>query len=560
MPIPRVAIVGRPNAGKSSLMNMIAGAKVSIVDPTPGVTRDRVSAIVDLQPPFKGTPAKTVEFIDTGGFGVYTAEGARYDEVGHDLAKLTEGIEEQIALAVQNSDLVLFCVDAQQGVTPADREIARLLREGRYGQPRGRRRGASTGTTPPVRVVATKVDGPKWEPHAHELSGLGFGEPIPCSAMNNYFRRDFADTLFELLPDTPPDDARRAAADLHLAIIGKRNAGKSTLVNALAGAPRVIVSEIPGTTRDAVDVRFEMDGRSVVAIDTAGLRRKRSFQNQIEWYALDRLERSVDRADVILLLIDATEKLSQVDEQLAMLAQKAFKPAIIVVNKWDAVEGKRDPKGRPVTTRTYENYLRKELQGLAFAPIAFMSGKTGLNIEATIDLAFDLNRQSCERVTTGKLNRLFRRIIEQQGPSDTVGSFAKVYYVAQTGVAPPTITLVVNKPDLFRPNYIRFLLNRMREELPFEEVPIRLVVRARRQREDDLASTGDGEGVARVTRGRKGVSERLHGRRAGAAKPGPEPTGADLLRDEHSELVDLSKFGNDPSEYFDDGPDEDDND
>jgi GTPase len=561
MPIPRVAIVGRPNAGKSSLMNMIAAAKVSIVDPTPGVTRDRVSAIVELPPPVRGEPLKVAEFVDTGGFGVYTQEGGRFDEVGHDLGTLTESIEAQIAAAVETADLVLFCVDAQQGVTPADREIARLLREGKYargtarrgpGAPRSRAAaGQPPRATPPVRIVATKTDGPKWEAHAMELAGLGFGEPLACSAKTNYMRRDFLEAVHALLPAYEPDHRERARADLFLAIIGKRNAGKSTLVNTLAGAPRVIVSEIPGTTRDAVDVRFELDGRSVVAIDTAGLRRKRSFQGPIEWYALDRLQRSVDRSDVVLLMVDATEKISQVDQHLAMMAQKAYKPAIIVINKWDLVEGRKDPKGKPVTTASYEGYLRKELGGLTFAPISFISGQSGLNVSRTIDLAFDLQRQARERATTGKLNRLIRRIIETQGPTDTVGTFAKVFYAAQTGVEPPTITLVVNKPELFRPNYVRFLLNRFREELPFSEVPIRLVVRARRQREDDLAGEA---GPSRVSAGRKGVRERLRGRRVAAAGTAPVE-GEALLSDEHSREVDLSAFSDDPAAYFDDDED-----
>jgi GTP-binding protein len=556
MPLPRVAIVGRPNVGKSSLMNMIAGAKVSIVDPTPGVTRDRVAAIVDLEPPFKGGPTKPVEFVDTGGFGVYVAEGERYDEVGADLAKLTPQIEDQIAKGVEEADLVLFAVDAQAGITPSDREIARLLREGRLGgsktakggkgekREQGKKGTGDKGKAkrPPVRVVATKVDGPKWESHALELANLGFGDPLPVSAKNNYFRRDFLEAIYELLPEPTEDDTPRA--DLQVAIIGKRNSGKSTLVNQLAGEPRVIVSEIAGTTRDAIDVRFEMDGRSIIAIDTAGLRRKRSFQNAIEHFAFDRVQRAVDRADVILLLIDATEKISQVDEQLAMLAQKAFKPVIVVVNKWDAAEGRPDRKGKPVTTKTYETYVRGELKGLWFAPISFVSGDTGLNVRATIDLAFELREQSAERVTTGKLNRIVRAIMDTRAPTDIKGTFAKVFYVAQTGVEPPTITLVVNHPDLFTPNYMRFLMNRFREQLPFSEVPIRIVVRARRQREDDLAAAG-AEGQARVSRGRKGVHERTGARKS---VPVEAPEGEELLSDEFSEVVDTG--GDDAAEFF----------
>lgn len=371
-----------------------------------------------------------------------------------------------------------------------------------------------------------------------ELANLGFGDPLPVSAKNNYFRRDFLESIYELLPE-PTGEEQAPRADLQVAIIGKRNSGKSTLVNQLAGEPRVIVSEIAGTTRDAIDVRFEMDGRSIIAIDTAGLRRKRSFQNMIDHFAFDRVQRAVDRADVILLMIDASEKISQVDEQLAMLAQKAFKPIIIMVNKWDIVAGKPDRKGKPVTTRTFEAYLRAELKGLWFAPISFISGETGLNIRPSIELAFELRQQSAERVTTGKLNRIVRVIMDSRAPTDIKGTFAKVFYVAQTGVEPPTITMVVNHPDLFTPNYIRFLMNRFREQLPFSEVPMRIVIRARRQREDDLATA---EGPGRVARGRKGVHER-----AGARKSAPVE-GEELLKDEFSEVVETGAA----DEYFDD--------
>ena len=498
-------------------MNMIARSKVSIVDPTPGVTRDRVAAIVDLTGP-RGVndPKKTVEIMDTGGFGVYAAEGERFDEIGADLATLTHDIESQIAAAVEGADLILFAVDAQAGVTPHDLQIAKLLREGKLGtgreaskkrdeETKKRRDDEKSGkrVRPPIHIVATKVDGPKWEAHAHELSGLGFGEPLMVSSMNNYMRREFLESLYALTPDTAIGPEQEVRADLMLAIVGKRNAGKSTLVNTLAGEPRVIVSEIAGTTRDAIDVRFEFDGKTMVAIDTAGVRRKKSFQSMIEHWAFDRAVKAIERADVILLLIDATEKISQVDEQIAAVAAKSWKPTIIVVNKWDLAEGQIGRDDKPVTVGKYEDYLRKELKALAFAPIAFMSGADGTNVRETIELAFEMKQQSGERVTTGKLNRLIREIVTRQGPTDTMGTQAKVFFVAQTGTNPPTITMVVNHPELFRPNYQRFLINRLREETPFVEVPLRLVVRARRQREDDdkLIDTGKFNTKLRMGRG-----------------------------------------------------------
>jgi small GTP-binding protein len=332
---------------------------------------------------------------------------------------------------------------------------------------------------------------------------------------------------------------------MQLAIIGKRNAGKSTLVNTLAGEKRVIVSEIAGTTRDAVDVRFEMDGRAFVAIDTAGLRRKKSFKERIEHFALDRCRAAVDRADVALLLIDATEAISQVDQQLGMMVAESYKPVVIVVNKWDLAEGKPivkgsgapNSRGRKVTPEDYEQYIRTELKGLSFAPIAFVSAARASNIAETINLAFELFEQSHARATTGKLNRLVRDIVARQGPSDKIGTFAKILYVAQIATAPPTIVCVVNKPDLFTPNYQRFLINRFREELPFGEVPIKLLIRARQR--DEAIESDDGT-IARVQRkDRAAPAERFDDAAAyfdddGAmvvggerAAPGVEPEGLD---------------------------------
>ncbi|MEM9166295.1 MAG: ribosome biogenesis GTPase Der [Planctomycetota bacterium] len=474
MPLPRVAIVGRPNVGKSSLVNLLAREKVSIVDDLPGVTRDRVSVIVDLEHPTGEGPDRAVELVDTGGFGVYTAEGQQIDDAGKDLSALTEKIEWQIAEAVGTADLVLFAIDVQAGITPRDQEIATMLREQRLG--RERRRGADAV---PVAVVGTKTDGPKWEVHAYELSALGFGEPLMVSAKNNYFRREFLDRLYELVPSIDPTP--EAPTDLRLAIVGKRNAGKSTLINTLAGEERVIVSEIAGTTRDAVDVRFDFGDRVVTAIDTAGLRKKKSFSGRVEWYALERLQKSLNRADAALFMVDATERLSHVDDQLAAMVIEAGTPVVIVINKWDVAAGAIGKNGKPVGPEDYEKYLRKTLRGLSFAPVTFMSASDGLNVRETVDLAFEIRDQGRVRLGTGEINRVVQRIVSRRGPSSKLGQQAKIYYVAQTGVRPPTITLVVNNPDLFTNMYQRFLMNRFREELPFGEVPIRLRIKGRRR-------------------------------------------------------------------------------
>ena len=468
MPIPRIAIVGRPNVGKSSLLNLIAHERVAIVDPTPGVTRDRIAAVVELVAPDLEGPTKQAEIIDTGGFGVYVAEGKRYNEIGADLATLTDDIESQIAAAVSEADLVLFAVDAQAGITPQDEVIAQLLREHKLG--------ARTDDHN-VHVVATKVDDSKWEPHAYELSAFGFGEPMMVSSKTKYMRRDFLDTLYDLTPilegEPEPD------VDMKVAIVGKRNAGKSTLINTLAGEPRVIVSEIAGTTRDAVDVKIERDGHSILAIDTAGLRRKRSFQDKIEAYALDRAKRAITRADVILYLLDATTEISQVDEQLGKMVMDSHKPVVIVLNKWDLAEDQSDQAGRRATPERYEDYIRKELKGLTFAPIAIISAKQNRNVSETLDVAKELFEQASTRVGTGQLNRVIRSVLEARGPSNKLGAEARVYFASQVKTNPPTLVLVVNDPDRFTNNYERFLMNRLRELLPFEEVPIKLLLRAR---------------------------------------------------------------------------------
>ncbi len=529
MPVPRIAIIGRPNVGKSSLLNLMARRKVAIVDPTPGVTRDRISVVVDIDSPDGAGPVKAAEVTDTGGYGIYTAEGERYDDVGADLGTLRADIELQIANAVATADVILFAVDAQAGITRDDEQIAQMLRTGRFGRGRGgvgERHGGTEarrheggkqsdeaterrsdgggsrlgepGHQQQIRIVATKVDGPKWEVHAHELSALGFDEPLMVSSKSNYFRRDFLDALWRMLPE--PDKEPRKPADLHVAVIGKRNAGKSSLVNALAGEPRVIVSEIAGTTRDAVDVLIEYDEKKVMLIDTAGLRKKKSLQGPIEWYAFDRAKRAVERSDVIVLLLDATAEISQVDEQLAMLAQRAFKPVVIAVNKWDLVEGRKNAKGKEIGPEDYEEYIRREIKGLGFAPIAIMSATTGLNLRGVLDVAFEMFEQSATRVSTGQLNRMVRTLIDTRAPSNRMGRQAKVYYVAQVRTNPPTIALVVNDPDLFSHNYERFLMNRFREELPFAEVPIRLIIRGKRRTEDlhrtaELSETADAASV-----------------------------------------------------------------
>jgi GTP-binding protein len=474
--LPQIAIVGRPNVGKSSLLNRLAGRRISIVDPTPGVTRDRVSTLIDLEPPSetpRGTPPIACEIIDTGGYGVYMAEGKRYDDVGADLSTLTADIERQIALAIEQADIILFAIDAQSGLTALDRAIAQQIRQ----------RGAAKKVLP----IANKVDDEKWLGHAAEMSALGFGEPIGVSAENAYNIRELRETLYERAMDVSsrsgraakgadPEEAEPAKAEIKLAIVGKRNSGKSTLINAWAGEPRVIVSEIAGTTRDSIDVRFELPGhppRAILAIDTAGLRKRKSFADDIEFYAHSRMMEAIKRCDVALLLLDASAEVSQIDQKLAQELQDQYKPTVIVVNKWDVAEKKG------LKTEAFLTYITQQLRGLEYAPIVFVSAKEGFGVKEVLAMAVNLHQQASHRETTGRLNDAIGEIMEQRGPSSKAGARAKVYFVSQVATAPPTIVFSVNKPALFHGQYERYLLNELRERLPYAEVPIKLLFRER---------------------------------------------------------------------------------
>lgn len=467
VPVPQIAIVGRPNVGKSSLLNRLARRRVSITDAAPGVTRDRVSTLIELEPPDEApgdAPSRLVELIDTGGYGVYTAEGQRYDEAGADLTELTPAIEAQIQLAREQAAVILFLIDAQTGLTALDETVASLLRE-TSGDSRHQAR---------IMIVANKVDSDEWLTHAMEAAALGYGEPVCVSATSGFGVRNLIDQLSERIEHIDLDSEPEAETELKLAIVGKRNAGKSTLINALAGEPRVIVSEIAGTTRDAIDVRFEIEGRSLLAIDTAGVRKRKSFAGDVEYYAHHRMLRSIRRADVALFMIDATMDVAQVDKKLALELQRQYKPTIIVVNKIDLIKDRVDPDD-------YLEYLTEQLRGLEFAPIAFIAAKEGEGMRDLLAMAFNLYEQAGHRESTGRLNRVIGDILKQRGPSSRLGTQAKLLYATQVGTYPPTIIVVVNEPKLFTGSYERYLMNRLREELPFSEVPIRIVFTKRKR-------------------------------------------------------------------------------
>jgi GTP-binding protein len=455
--LPVVAIVGRPNVGKSSLLNALVGKRISIVQDMPGVTRDRISMPLKIDDRY-------VELVDTGGYGFVDPD------------QLTDHIKHQIEVAMAEAKLVLFLVDAQEGLTGADQDVANLLR----------RRGIKTV------LVANKADGPKADVMLADFARLGLGTPVGVSAMNDRNIDQLVDAIAKNvdLSDAPKDVPE---PQMLVAIVGKRNAGKSTLVNAIAEiyeghGDRVIVSEVPGTTRDSVDVRFEKDGKAMTVIDTAGVRKKRHMvTNDIEFYSFHRAERSIRRADVVLMLIDATEPVSEPDKKLARYIAEQYKPVVLVINKWDLAKatlqeqardqgGKFDDHG---IMEEYRKYLDAEIRHLDYAPIAFITAKEGKNVQAVIDLAQHLFKQAHTRVSTHKLNTTVRELLEERRPSTPTGRRARIYYVTQTDVAPPTIVLFVNNPDFINETYQRFMVNRLRERLPFPEVPIKLHVRQR---------------------------------------------------------------------------------
>jgi GTP-binding protein len=440
MALPVVAIVGRPNVGKSSLFNAIAGEMISIVEPTAGVTRDRVSAIIERNDRF-------FELIDTGGYGIVDSD------------QLKDHIENQIYQAMGMASLVLFVVDIRDGLVPLDEQIAQLLRKNNLN----------------VLLVANKADESPMFPRAADFAKLGFGDAFCVSAANSLNSQILIEKVIEILKETAEE--RPQDVEMRLAIVGKRNAGKSTLTNAIAGSDRVIVSELPGTTRDAIDVRFQKDGKTFIVIDTAGIRKKGSIADSIEFYSFVRAQKSVVRADVVLFLIDASEPVSQVDKKLSSFIADEFKACILVVNKWDLAKDK-------ASTDDYTTYLGKMLPQLSYAPIAFTTASEGRNIQAVLDLANELFKQAITKVSTPRLNKAIEVITEQRmGGKSKGGSLPKIYYATQVSANPITIIVFVNKTELFDENFRRYLIGRLRDYLGFAEVPIRLLVRPRSRRD-----------------------------------------------------------------------------
>jgi len=438
MKLPQVVIVGRPNVGKSSLFNWLVGRRVAIVDPTAGVTRDRVTYLMVVRDQY------FFELVDTGGMGI------------EDTDNLTAQIEEQIEAAIASAAVILFVVDTQAGITPLDEEVVKRLRY----------------VDVPVICVANKTDTPAMDPQADEFYKLGRGKLVKVSTAHNRGKDELLHVILDRLPKEALPSQPPAEPEMKVAIVGGRNTGKSTFVNTLAQAERMIVSEIPGTTRDSVDVRFELDGKAFIAIDTPGLQRKKNIGTDIEFYSLNRAQKSVRRADVVFMFFDCTHEIARVDKQLAGYIADEYKPCIFVVNKWDLLAGS-------MPTEKWVRYLRDTFRTMAYAPIAFITGKTGKNVKALLNHGQMLFKQARTRVGTAELNTVVQAALERNPPPSDKGRAAKIFFGTQVGVEPPTIVLFCNQPAAFDQTYRRYLLNVMRDHLPFGEVPIKLYLRKR---------------------------------------------------------------------------------
>lgn len=435
MGVPQVVIVGRPNVGKSSIFNWLAGKRLAIVDDVAGVTRDRMTYLVEHNDRF-------FELVDTGGIG------------GNDVDNLTKEIEDQISNALETADVIVFVVDVRSGLMGLDSEVAKRLRY----------------IDKPIIVAANKADAASLDSQGDEFYKLG-RKVIKVSAKERRGREELLDMIVERLPKKTEDEGSRDPA-MRMAIVGRRNTGKSTFVNTLAQAERMIVSEVPGTTRDSVDVRFELDGKPFIAIDTPGLKRNKSVRTDIDFYSTHRAQRSIRRADVVLLFFDASQRMSKVDKTLCKYIADNYKPCIFVVNKWDLMYGQ-------IPTEKWVDYLRDNFPTMWHVPIAFVTGQTGKNVKALLNHAQMLFKQSTSRIGTGELNRVVRTALEAHQPPLYKNRPPKVYYASQIGSQPPTIVLVCNEPAAFQPQYRRYLLGALRDHLPYSEVPIKLYLHKR---------------------------------------------------------------------------------
>ncbi|MGZ3524095.1 MAG: ribosome biogenesis GTPase Der [Thermodesulfobacteriota bacterium] len=438
---PIVAIVGRPNVGKSTLFNRVSGGKKAIVWDEPGVTRDRNYSDVEW-----GESAFTL--IDTGGF-----EPASKD-------RIFAQMREQCQLAMDEADVILFMMDGKEGLTPSDREIVDILRK----------------LNKPVFYIVNKIDGPKHEERILEFYGLGMESIYSISAEHGYGVNGLMEEVIKTFPDLAEEKWDKDATKV--AVIGRPNVGKSSLINRLLGYKRVLVDEVPGTTRDAIDTRFEKDGRRYVLIDTAGIRRKSRISLRLEKYSIVEALRTIDRSDVALLLIDSKEGVTDQDARIGGFIHEKGKGCILIVNKWDLVE--KDSQ----TIVRYEREVRENLKYLSYAPILFISALTGQRVGKVLDMVEDVSAQTRKRIPTAQLNRYFGKWVEQFPPPLHRNRIVKMNYITQVSVSPPTFVIYTNIQGSVHFSYERYLMNKIREAFGFEGVSVRLLFRKKGRKGD----------------------------------------------------------------------------
>ncbi len=456
MPKPVVALVGRPNVGKSTLFNRLVGERLAIVDDTPGTTRDRLLA----ESEWNG-----VEFhvIDTGGIDP-THGGKTPLSVGS--ANFIQQIKEQALIAIEAADAILFLTDAEAGVTAPDREVADILRRYQKRLPDGK-------FWPPIFLVVNKGESEARRLNVAEFYELGLGEPYAVSALHGTGTGDLLDVLVESFP---PQQEEAEEEAVKIAIVGKPNAGKSSLLNKLVGKERAIVSPIPGTTRDAVDTDIQYEGIDITLIDTAGIRRRGKIEPGVEKYSVLRSFKAIERADVVLLLIDATTGITSQDAHIAGFILDAWKSCVVLVNKWDAVE--KDT----YTMEAYSKHIRQELNFMDYVPILFISAKTGQRLDRVLPLALQVQEERLVRLTTSKINQVIHNAQDAHPAPSVKGRQLKMYYGTQVRSDPPTFMIYVNDPKLAHFSYRRYLENQLRAEYGFLGTPIRIVMKGRKER------------------------------------------------------------------------------
>ena len=455
MTLPIVAIVGRPNVGKSTLFNRFAGERLAIVDDTPGTTRDRL---------FAETEWNGLQFhiIDTGG--IDPTSGGGKTPLSISSAEFIQEIRAQALVAVQEADAILFLVDAVDGLTSADQEVTDLLRS--------RQKKQDGLSIPPILLVVNKADNAELRANAFDFYKLGLGEPHAISAIHGIGTGDLLDALVNVLPLHEENDEDES---IKIAIVGKPNVGKSSLLNKLAGEERAIVSPIAGTTRDALDTHITFQGTEITLIDTAGIRKRGKIDRGVEKYSVIRSLRAIERSDVALLMIDATEPISAQDTHIAGFILDAWKSAVVLVNKWDSVEKDTFTMGE------FRKRIQYSLNFMDYVPILFISAQTGQRVSTVLPEALRVQGERLIKLKTSILNRILLKAQDQHAPSSKTGRILRIYYGTQVRSDPPTFMLFVNDPKLAHFTYLRYIENQLRKEYPFTGTPIRLVLKPRKR-------------------------------------------------------------------------------